>query len=117
MHAICIAPVNIAELFVEALNDVGQRVHLGLRLTTTARLRRGRDLGICIGQLNTLHGLPFYTIAVHIDGLEHTSREVLLDWGRQLGNKEVEEDRELLPAGVRVRENCTEKAVGPRERL
>ena len=44
-------------------------------------------------------------------------REVFLLRRRQLGDQEVEEDRELLPLGVRVGQDRREEAVGAAERL
>jgi hypothetical protein len=38
----------------------------------------------------------WYLIAVHVDGFEESVREILLFRGRQLGDEEVEEDRQLL---------------------
>ncbi len=56
-------------------------------------------------------------VAVHVDRLEDALREVFLPGRGELRDEEVEEDRELFPAGVRVGEDRGEEAVGPAEGL
>ena len=56
-------------------------------------------------------------VAVHVDGFEDALGEILLLRRRQLGRQQVEEDRELLPLGVAVRDHRREEAVGAAEHL
>ena len=75
------------------------------------------DLGVGVGKLDLHRRLLLDPVAVHVDRFEDALRQVLLDRRRQLGDEEVQEDRELLPLGVRVRQDRGEEAVGAQERL
>src|ERR1035437_3570843 len=54
VNTIAVAPVDVAELLVETLYDVRQRVQLGLRLATAAARRNRLDLRVRIRQLDLL---------------------------------------------------------------
>ena len=75
------------------------------------------DLGVRVGKLDLHRRLLLDAVAVHVDRFEDALRQVLLDRRRQLGHQEGQEDRELLPLGIRVRQDRRQEAVGAQERL
>ena len=70
--------------------------------TTAAASRYGSDFGVFVSEGDSHGGALLFPIAVHVDGFEEAAREILLFRGWQLGDQEVEEDRQLLPARIRV---------------
>jgi len=56
-------------------------------------------------------------VAVHVDRLENALRQILFLRCRELGHQEIQEDRQLLPLGIGVRQDRGEKAVGADECL
>ena len=62
-------------------------------------------------------GLLLDPVAVHVDRFEDPRRQVLLLRCGQLGDEEVQEDRQLLPLGVGVGQDRRQELVGAHERL
>ena len=86
-NAILVAPGDIAEQVVEALEDVGQVVQLGVGLPPSPIGGHGADLGILVGQRER-HGRPLLDpVAVHVDRFQHALGRVLLDGRRSLGTR------------------------------
>ena len=117
VDAVRVGPGDVAELVVEGLEDVGQPVEFRLGLVAAAAGRHGADLGVLVGQLHLHRRLLLDAVAVHVDGFEDALRQVFFLGGGQLGDQEIQEDRELLPSGVRVGQDRREEAVGAGERL
>ena len=117
VDAIAVGPGDVPELVVERLDDVRQPIELGFRLATAARRRQRFDGRVRIRQLDSHRGLLLHAVAVHVDGFENAFRKVLVDRCGELGDQEVQEDRELLPVCVCVRQNRRQEAIGPHERL
>src|SRR5690606_31537399 len=109
--AVRIAPFCVPEVVVEALDDVREAVELRFGTTGGAAGGYWVDLSVLVGELDGTDGLLLDAVAVHIDRFEDAAGEVRLRRRRQLRYEKVEEDRELLPLGVRVRENRGEEAV------
>ena len=57
----------------------------------------------CASNLKS-HRLLLYPVAVHVDGLKDAFGQILFHGRGELLHEEVQEDRELLPLGVRVRQ-------------
>ena len=91
--------------FVEALEDVREAVEFGVRSVAAAVSRKRLDLSILVRQLDVYHRLLLYPLAVHVDGLKDAFRQILFHGRGELLHEEVQEDRELLPLGVRVRQD------------
>jgi hypothetical protein len=72
---------------------------------SAARRGHGLDLGVCIRELDLHDGSFLDAIALHVDRLENTFRQILLDRSEKLGHEKREQDRQLLPLGARVRQN------------
>ena len=64
-----------------------------------------------------LDRLLLHPVAVHVDGLENSLGHILFDGSGQLGNEEGQEDRELLPLGIRIGQNRRQESIGPQKRL
>ena len=60
------------------------------------------DFRILVGKKDFLDRLLLDSIAVHIDSVENAFGKIFLFGRGQFGDQEVEEDRSLLPSGVRV---------------
>ena len=105
VHPIRVSPGDVAELVVECLEDIGEPVEFGLRLMAAAGRRYRLDLRVLVWQLDLHRRLLLNTITVHINRFENAFREIFLLWCRQLGHEEVQEDRQLLPFGVGIRQD------------
>ena len=57
--------------------------------------------------------LDLDTVAVHVDGFENAFGQIILLRSRQLGNKEIQEDGQLLPLGIGVRQDRGQELIGP----
>ena len=64
-----------------------------------------------------LHRQPLDPVTVHVNRVEDPLGEVIFHGRWQLRDQEIQEDRALLPAGVRERQDAGEKGVCAHERL
>ena len=115
--AVRVLPVDVPELVVERLDDVAEPIQFRLRLPSAATGGNGTDLAVLVGQGQLERLFDLVAIAVHVDGFQNALRQVLLDGSRQLGDKEVQEDRQLFPVAVRVGDDRRKELVCPHERL
>ena len=75
---------DVAEVFVERLENVREVVQLGLAAAPSATARHWLDRGVDLGECDLLHGPLLDPVAVHVYGVEDALRRILLDGGWQL---------------------------------
>lgn len=114
---VAVFPIDVAELVVERLDDVAQLVQLRFRFAATATGRHRSDFGILIRKADLQAGFHLDTVAVHVDGLQDAPGQVLFLGRGELRDQEIQEDRQLLPVGIRVRQDRGQKSVGADESL
>ena len=54
--------------------------------------RYGLYFGVAVLEYNFLHRSLLDAVAVHVDSVKDTFREILLHWSRELGREEVQKD-------------------------
>ena len=87
---------------LKALEDVREAVEFGFRPVAAAGSRHRLDLGVLIRQFDVYRRLLLDAVAIHVDGLKDAFGQILFHGRGELLHEEVQEDRELLPLGVRV---------------
>ena len=105
VDAVAVGPGDVPELLVEALEDVREAVEFEFRYVAAAVSRNRLDLSILVRQLDVYRRLLLDPVAVHVDGLKDAFGQILFHGRGELRHEEVQEDRELLPLGVRVRQD------------
>src|SRR5271157_5785544 len=74
---VAVLPVDVAELLVERLKDVGKVVELRFRHPPAARGRYRTDFRVLVGQRDLHRCLHFHAVAVHVDRFQNPLREVV----------------------------------------
>ena len=104
-NPVLVLPGDIPELVVEGLEDVREVIEFRFWAVPATGSRQRIDLGVLILQLDAYRRLLLDPVAVHIDGLKDAFGQILFYGRGELRHEEVEEDGELLPLGIRVRQD------------
>ena len=70
-HAVRVFPLDIAEEVIEGPDDVREPIELGIGVAATGAGRHRVDLGVLVGQHDSLHRSLLDPVAVHVDGIEN----------------------------------------------
>ena len=104
-NPVLVLPGNIPELVVEGLENVREAVEFRVRAVAATGGRQRIDLGVLVRQLDAYRRLLLDPVAVHVNGLKDAFGKILFYGRGELRHEEVEEDGELLPLGIRVRQD------------
>ena len=73
--------------------------------------RNRRNFRIGIIQFDGNHFSCFVAVALEVDDFKDTLRKIVLPWRRQFRNQQVQEDGQLLPFHISVRQYRAEETI------